>query len=165
MYSASSCIVPHNFHFLLACRSCMTHHQVLPATAAKTIQAPVNHVCSILLRTGYCCACQYGSTVCFLCKPHVKCSSTRKCWRKFFVNFPGTQLQARVVRGLKKKVRSSGSLVGKTPRTASCWELCKKFNILPLASQILLSLSFVVDNMEKFQTNSDIHSISMFNLQ
>jgi hypothetical protein len=47
-------------------------------------------------------------------------------------------------------------------RRASCRELFKKFNILPLASQFLLSLlsSFVVDNIEKFQTNSDIHSIS-----
>jgi hypothetical protein len=46
-------------------------------------------------------------------------------------------------------------------RRASCRELFKKCNILPLASEFLLSLlSFVVDNMEKFQTNSDIHSIS-----
>jgi hypothetical protein len=46
-------------------------------------------------------------------------------------------------------------------RRASCTELFKKFNILPPASEFLLSLlSFVVDNMEKFQTNSDIHSIS-----
>jgi hypothetical protein len=46
-------------------------------------------------------------------------------------------------------------------RRASCRELFKKFNSLPLASEFLLSLlSFVVDNMEKFQTNSDIHSIS-----
>jgi hypothetical protein len=46
-------------------------------------------------------------------------------------------------------------------RRASCKELFKKFNILPLASEFSLSLlSFVVDNMEKFQTNSDIHSIS-----
>jgi hypothetical protein len=38
-------------------------------------------------------------------------------------------------------------------------ELFKKLNILPLASEFLLSLlSFVVDNMKKFQTNSDIHS-------
>jgi hypothetical protein len=46
-------------------------------------------------------------------------------------------------------------------RRASCRELFKKCNILPLASEFLLSLlSFVVDNMEKFPTNSDIHSIS-----
>jgi hypothetical protein len=44
---------------------------------------------------------------------------------------------------------------------ASCRELFKKFNILPLATKFLLSLlSFVVDNKEKFQTNSDNHSIS-----
>jgi hypothetical protein len=45
-------------------------------------------------------------------------------------------------------------------RRASCRELFKKLNILPLASEFLLSLSFVVDNMEKFQTNSGIYSIS-----
>jgi hypothetical protein len=45
-------------------------------------------------------------------------------------------------------------------RRASCWEVFKKFNILPLASKFLLSLSFVVDNTETFQTNSDIHNIS-----
>jgi hypothetical protein len=48
-----------------------------------------------------------------------------------------------------------------TKRRVSCRELFKKFNILPLASEILLSLSsFVVDNLETFQTNSDIHNIS-----
>jgi hypothetical protein len=48
-----------------------------------------------------------------------------------------------------------------TKRRASCRELFKKFNILPLASEfLLLLLSFVVDNIEKFQTNSDIHNIS-----
>jgi hypothetical protein len=46
-------------------------------------------------------------------------------------------------------------------RRASCRGLFKKFNILPLACEFLLSLlSLIVDNMEKFQTNSDIHSIS-----
>jgi hypothetical protein len=48
-----------------------------------------------------------------------------------------------------------------TKRKASCRELFKKFNILPLASKFLLSLlSFVVDNLKTFQTNSDIHNIS-----
>jgi hypothetical protein len=46
-------------------------------------------------------------------------------------------------------------------RRVSCRELFNKFNILPLASAFLFSLlSFVVDNMEKFRTNSDIHSIN-----
>jgi hypothetical protein len=46
-------------------------------------------------------------------------------------------------------------------RRAFCRELFKKFNILPLVSEFLLSLlSFVVDNMKKFRTNSDIHSIN-----
>jgi hypothetical protein len=42
-------------------------------------------------------------------------------------------------------------------RRASCRELFNKFNILPLASEFLLSLSScVVDNVEKFQTNSEV---------
>jgi hypothetical protein len=46
-------------------------------------------------------------------------------------------------------------------RRVSCREIFKKFNILQLVSEFLLSLlSFVVDNMEKFQTNSDIHNIN-----
>jgi hypothetical protein len=41
-----------------------------------------------------------------------------------------------------------------TKRRASCRELFKKFNILPLVSEFLLSLlSFVVDNIEKLQTH------------
>jgi hypothetical protein len=48
-----------------------------------------------------------------------------------------------------------------TKRRASCRELFKKINILPLASEFLRSLSsFAVDNIETFQTNSDIHNIS-----
>jgi hypothetical protein len=46
-------------------------------------------------------------------------------------------------------------------RRASSRELFKKFNILPLPNEFPLSLlSFVVDNKEKYQTNSDIHSTS-----
>jgi hypothetical protein len=46
-------------------------------------------------------------------------------------------------------------------RTASCGELSKKFNFIPLVHEFMLSLpSLVVDNIEKFQTNSDIHSKS-----
>jgi hypothetical protein len=46
-------------------------------------------------------------------------------------------------------------------RRGSCREIFKKFNILPLASEFLLSLqSFIVDNMEKLQTNFDIHNIN-----
>jgi hypothetical protein len=43
----------------------------------------------------------------------------------------------------------------------SCRELFKKCNILPLASEFILSLlSFVVDNIEKFKTNSDMHIVN-----
>jgi hypothetical protein len=46
----------------------------------------------------------------------------------------------------------------------SCRDLFKKLNILPLASELVLSLlSFVLGNMEKFQTNSDIqHRIRIY---
>jgi hypothetical protein len=41
----------------------------------------------------------------------------------------------------------------------SCRELFKEFNTPPLSSEFLLSLLlFTVDNMEKFETNSDIYS-------
>jgi hypothetical protein len=43
-------------------------------------------------------------------------------------------------------------------RRASCTELFKKFDILPLATKFFLSLLPFVMNMENFQTNSDIHS-------
>jgi hypothetical protein len=37
---------------------------------------------------------------------------------------------------------------------------CTEFNILPLASEFLVSLlSFIVNKMPKFQKNSDIHNI------
>jgi hypothetical protein len=53
-------------------------------------------------------------------------------------------------------------IIAGAKRRASCMELFKKFNILPLASEFLLSLlSFVVDSMEKFQTNSDIDNINI----
>jgi hypothetical protein len=62
----------------------------------------------------------------------------------------GFYIQKRIIR-----------IMAAAKRRASCRDLFKKFNILPLASKFLLSLlSFIVDKMEKFQTNSDIHSIS-----
>jgi hypothetical protein len=47
-----------------------------------------------------------------------------------------------------------------TKGRSSCMELFEKFNILPLSREFLLSLSFIVDNMGTFNSNSDIHSIS-----
>jgi hypothetical protein len=42
----------------------------------------------------------------------------------------------------------------------SCRELFKKFNILPLHSQYILSLLlFVVKNIDEFITNSEVHTI------
>jgi hypothetical protein len=45
-------------------------------------------------------------------------------------------------------------------RTASCRKLFKKFSILSLENILLSLLLLVVDYTEKFETNSDIHSIS-----
>jgi hypothetical protein len=53
-------------------------------------------------------------------------------------------------------------------RKASCRELLKNFNIFQLTRKFLLSLSFVVVSMDKFQSNSDIHIVSTryrYNLQ
>jgi hypothetical protein len=45
-------------------------------------------------------------------------------------------------------------------RRVSCRELFKKFNILPNASDCLVSLmSFVMNDMAKFQTESGIHNM------
>jgi hypothetical protein len=45
-------------------------------------------------------------------------------------------------------------------RKATFRYLFKKFDFLPLASEFLFSLlSFIVKNMEKFQSNSDIHTV------
>jgi hypothetical protein len=60
------------------------------------------------------------------------------------------------------------TIMASVKRRASHEELFTKINIFPLASKFLLSiLSFVV-NMQKFQTNLDIHSASTrhrYNLQ
>ena len=46
----------------------------------------------------------------------------------------------------------------------SCHDLFKKLSILPLHSQYILSLSlFVVNNIDKFKSNSEIHSINTRN--
>jgi hypothetical protein len=63
----------------------------------------------------------------------------------------------------KKKVLHPKKIVrimAGTKRRVSCRELLMKFNV-PLSRKFLHTLlSSVVYNMEKFQTNSDIHSIS-----
>jgi hypothetical protein len=47
-------------------------------------------------------------------------------------------------------------------RRVSCRELFKKFTILLLASEFLLSLLlFIVDTTEKFETNSNEHSVNI----
>lgn len=57
----------------------------------------------------------------------------------------------------KKMIR----IIAGIKRRAWYRKLCKKFNILPLSSEYLLSLlSFIVDSIEKFQTNSGIHNMS-----
>jgi hypothetical protein len=66
-----------------------------------------------------------------------------------------TEQTARKYFYIQKKIFT---IMASTKRRASGRESFKKFNILPLASEFLLSLlSFVVDNVETFQTNSNIH--------
>jgi hypothetical protein len=74
------------------------------------------------------------------------------------VIFWGNSTDSKRVFIIQKKIIR---IMASVKRRVSCRELFEKFNILPLASEILLSkLSFVVHNMEKFQTNSDIHNIN-----
>jgi hypothetical protein len=40
----------------------------------------------------------------------------------------------------------------------SCRKLFRKFNILPLASEFILCLLFVVENLDKFKRNTDVHN-------
>jgi hypothetical protein len=71
--------------------------------------------------------------------------------------FWGNSMDSKKVFYIQKKILR---IMAGAERRASCREMFKKFNILPLVSEFLLSLSFVVHNIEKFQTNSDIHNIS-----
>jgi hypothetical protein len=72
--------------------------------------------------------------------------------------FRGNSTDSKKVFYIQKKIIR---IMAGTKRRSSCRELFKKFNILPLVGKFLLSLSsFVMDNIEKFKTNSDIHNIS-----
>jgi hypothetical protein len=52
-------------------------------------------------------------------------------------------------------------IIAGSKKSIYCRALFKKINILPLTSKFLLSLlSFIVDNTEKFQRNSDFHNIT-----
>jgi hypothetical protein len=62
----------------------------------------------------------------------------------------GIQLTRKDYLSSKKIIR----IMAGVKRRVSCRKLFKKFNILPLVSEFQLSLlSFIVNNMEKFQTN------------
>jgi hypothetical protein len=72
--------------------------------------------------------------------------------------FWGNSIDGKNVFYIQKKIIR---ILAGTKRRASYRELFKKLNILPLTSEFLLSLlSFVVDNIQTFQTNSDIHNVS-----
>jgi len=43
----------------------------------------------------------------------------------------------------------------------SCRELFKKLNIFPVHSQYILSVLFVVKNIEEFISNSEVHSVNI----
>ena len=52
-------------------------------------------------------------------------------------------------------------IITQSHHRASCRDLSKSLNILPLQSQYILSLvKFVVGNLDEFLTNSDIHSLN-----
>jgi len=60
----------------------------------------------------------------------------------------------------KLQKRSKRIIMNASSR-ASCREFFKKLNILPLHSQYILSLMlFVVQNMEEFTSNSEVHTIN-----
>jgi hypothetical protein len=72
--------------------------------------------------------------------------------------FWGNSTESKKVFYIQKRIIR---IIAGAKRRAACRELFKKFNILPLDSEFLLSLLlFIVDNMEKFQRNLDINSIS-----
>jgi hypothetical protein len=78
-------------------------------------------------------------------------------YMSYGIIFWGNSTDSKKVFYIQKKIIR---IMAGTKRRASCRELFKKCNILPLVKEFLLSLlSFVVDNIEKFQTNSDIHNI------
>jgi hypothetical protein len=73
------------------------------------------------------------------------------------VIFWGNSTEGKRVSNIQKKIIRIMAGVKKV----SCRELFKKFNILPLKSEFLLLLLLcILDNMEKFRSNSDIHSIN-----
>ena len=46
-------------------------------------------------------------------------------------------------------------------KNASCWQLFKDLNILPIQSQYIFSiLLFVTKSKDQFQTNSQVHKIN-----
>jgi hypothetical protein len=72
--------------------------------------------------------------------------------------FWGNSTDSKIVFYIQKKIIRK---MAGTKRRASCRELFKKCFILPLASEFLPSfLSFVAENIETFQTNSDIHNLT-----
>jgi hypothetical protein len=72
--------------------------------------------------------------------------------------FWGNSTDSKQVFYIQKKIIR---IMASTKRRDSCREFFKKFNILPLASEFLLSLlSLLVDNIEKCKIKSDIRNIS-----
>jgi hypothetical protein len=66
------------------------------------------------------------------------------------------QQTARAMNIQKKIIR----IIAGVKRRVSCRELFKEFNIFSLQVNSYSLLLFIVENMEKFETNSDIHSIN-----
>jgi hypothetical protein len=73
------------------------------------------------------------------------------------LSFGEIRMTAKIYLTCKKII----GIMANVKQRISYTEVFKKFNIPSLAGEFLLSLLlFTVDNLEKFQTNSDIHSIN-----
>ena len=80
---------------------------------------------------------------------------------KHGIMFWGNSFNSGNIFNLQKKIIRI--LAGAQPRT-SCRSLFKQLEIVPVPGQYILSLiNFIINNREKFQTNSSIHNINTSN--
>jgi hypothetical protein len=109
-------MVTHNALIPAPGRNCMTHSKTLTATAAKIIHTTVQLYptsCEVLVIVV--CVDIVRQRV-FPYESYVKCSSARKCRRKFRHKFPGiTVLSTTGIHDLINNVRSTGLLLDKKP--------------------------------------------------
>ena len=108
---------------------------------------------------------------CVLCNKEIVLRSEVRCsmyglfcllsFYDYGLIFWGNSTNIHRVFRLQKKIIRIISGVG---TKSSCRGLCRKFNILPVVCQYILSLMlFIVDNQNNFQTNLNIHAINTGN--